>query len=178
MEEAVFRAGLPVGSTEWWRAQNLVNPEEAAMFLEHSLLEFLRQFFYVYFKSVESAHTPEDDQRYQMLKEWYMAVLPYYNNTSWSESGVLQFLQNTIIGETHEDVLNTEEADTDSEFRVASEIGDVFQTSQKTRPKLMRDLWRYNHNQEVNGSPPELYRHKARVRATQLMVRNSLCSAL
>jgi len=129
------------------------------MFLEHSVLEFLRQFFYVYFKSVPSAHEESDNVRYIMLKEWNMSRLPFYDQASWSETDLMAFTQSVQTGAPHKDVFADSEAEIDSEFEVGADIGDVFQTSQKTRPKLMRDLWRY-HRDEQQGNEPQNYRHK------------------
>lgn len=149
-----------VNTPEWWQTHKLVNPIEAATFLEHSLLEFLRQFFYLYFKSIPGAYSPDDNVRYQLLRDWYLAVLPYYDETAWRAPDIISFINSPMIGSTHEDVLSTDEDDTDHEFPIGSDIGDAFQTSQKTRPKLMRDLWHYNENNNMS-TPPESFRHEA-----------------
>jgi len=61
----------------------MVDPEIAAMFLEHSLLQFLRQFFLVYFKSVLSAHHESDNMLYTMflLPRWAACVLLVTHDT-------------------------------------------------------------------------------------------------
>jgi len=159
MQAAVDGVRHAVNTPEWWQAHDMVDSEEASMFLEHSVLEFLRHFFYVYFKSVPSAHEESDNVRYIMLKEWNMSRLPFYDQASWSETDLMAFTQSVQTGAPHKDVFADSEAEIDSEFEVGADIGDVVQTSQKTRPKLMRDLWRY-HRDEQQGNGPQNYRHK------------------
>ena len=119
-----------------------------------SVLELVKEFFYVYYQCMPDAVTTEDDRIFDLFKDMYVKLYPVWTKEEWDKS-----LNNIVPGGVLSNTKGLAGVTNILDLSIAHAIdpfnSDFFHTEARTGKNEMHELWNYEaeHSNDSTYSP-------------------------
>jgi len=130
-----------------------------SVFAQLSILELVKEFFFVYFQCLPEEVTEKDEDIFTKFKQMYVTILPVWTLEQWDKS-LRNIHEDGILSSTKGMAGLTDIFDISMEHAAHPFSSDLFRTEAKTGKNEMQELWNYEQNYNNDDSHSIHFAHK------------------